>query len=224
MPERLAELNLENIAGPHRSQPVYMLGEDLGMARGVFLMIHGRGATAGSLLSLSGEIQSPGLSFVAPQAAGHSWYPYSFLEPLERNQPHLDSALAVLDSLVAQLETAVKTTQQIFLLGFSQGACLALEYTRRSPRRYGGVFGLSGGLIGPPGTEFETTGSLAGTPVFLGCSDRDPHIPAWRVKESSQVFENLQAEVTQRLYPGLGHTVNMDEITFINEITRQALQ
>lgn len=156
-------------------------------------MAHGRGATAPSLLSLGAEIPLPELAFVAPQAAGYTWYPYSFLEPLERNQPHLDSALAVLDSLVQQVEKLGKDPRQIFLLGFSQGACLVLEYTRRYPRRYGGVFGLSGGLIGPPGTRFEGDGSLAGTPIFLGCSDHDPHIPASRVRESSQALQAMGA-------------------------------
>lgn len=223
MPELLTGLTLDNIPGPHRSQPVYALGEGLKTAQAVFVMIHGRGATAESLLSLSGEIRAPGLAFIAPQASGYTWYPYSFLEPLESNQPHLDSALAAVDSLITQLEDLGKPTQQIFLLGFSQGACLAVEYVRRHPRRYGGLFGLSGGLIGPPGTKFEAAGSLEGTPVFLGCSDQDPHIPAWRVQESGQVFELMQAEVTQRLYPGLGHTVNLDEIKVINTITNQSL-
>lgn len=224
MPDLTAALDLANVPGPHRGQPVFAQGAPLEQARGVFIMAHGRGATAPSLLSLGAEIPLPELAFVAPQAAGYTWYPYSFLEPLERNQPHLDSALAVLDSLVQQVEKLGKDPRQIFLLGFSQGACLVLEYTRRYPRRYGGVFGLSGGLIGPPGTRFEGDGSLAGTPIFLGCSDHDPHIPASRVRESSQALQAMGAQVTEKLYGDLGHAVNADELYHINQITRQALQ
>jgi predicted esterase len=154
---------------------------------------------------------------VAPQAAGYSWYPYSFLAPMQQNEPWLSSALARIGEVVAQLEAEGVPEERIVLLGFSQGACLSLEYAARNPRRYGAVIGLSGGLIGPPGTPRNYPGSLAGTPVFLGCSDRDPHIPRERVDETAEVLRTMGGEVTERIYPAMGHTVNQDEVDFVRQ-------
>jgi len=178
-------------------------------------MVHGRGATAESILTLADEFGRPDLAYLAPQAHGYAWYPYSFLSPMEQNEPGLSSGLATLGDLLERITAAGVPPERTILLGFSQGACLSLEFAARNARRYGGVIGLSGGLIGPPGTPRDYAGSLAGTPVFLGCSDRDPHIPRQRVDESAQVLTGLGGEVTERIYPAMGHTVNEDEIEFV---------
>lgn len=208
----------ESFQGPHQDQPVLIAGEPLEQARAAMIMVHGRGATARDILSLAGEFDASGFAFLAPQAAGNTWYPNSFLKPIPSNEPGLSSGLAVLSALVEQLEDAGIPAERTILLGFSQGACLATEFVARNARRYGGVAGLSGGLIGPDGTPRDYPGSLDGTPVFLGCSDVDFHIPKERVEESAEVLERLGGSVTMRLYPGMGHTVNQDEITEVQRI------
>jgi phospholipase/carboxylesterase len=190
-------------------------GEPLNRARAAMVMVHGRGASAESILDLAVELHQPGFAYLAPQAAGDTWYPYSFLAPLARNEPGISSGLAAIANVLAQVAQAGIPLERTMLLGFSQGACLALEFVARNARRYGGVAGLSGGLIGPDGTPRDYPGSLAGTPVFLGCSDVDFHIPKGRVELSAQVLQRLGANVTMRLYPGMGHTVNQDEIDFV---------
>jgi len=176
------------------------------------VLVHGRGATAESILTLVPELDVPDIAYLAPQAPGNTWYPESFLAPLQRNEPWLSDALRILDDAVQELEGKGIPKSRIALLGFSQGACLMLEFAARNAARYGALVGWSGGLIGPRGTPRTYAGSFQGTPVFLGCSDRDPHVPAWRVEETEEVLERLGAEVTLRLYPGLGHTVNEDEL------------
>jgi phospholipase/carboxylesterase len=203
------------VRGPHQSQPIMTAGEPLNRARAAMVMVHGRGASAESILDLAVELHQPGLAYLAPQAAGDTWYPYSFLAPLARNEPGLSSGLAATANVLAQVAQAGIPLERTMLLGFSQGACLALEFVARNARRYGGVAGLSGGLIGPDGTPRDYPGSLAGTPVFLGCSDVDFHIPKERVELSAQVLQRLRANVTMRFYPGMGHTVNQDEIDFV---------
>ena len=165
--------------GPHQGQPILTAGEPLERASAAMVLIHGRGATARDILSLVPELgqSRSGFAFLAPQAAGNSWYPHSFLAPIGSNEPGLSSALTVVAATLARVEEAGIAPERAILLGFSQGACLALEYAARHARRWGGVVGLSGGLIGPDGTPRDYPGSLAGTPVFLGCSDVDPHIP-----------------------------------------------
>jgi predicted esterase len=181
-------------------------------ARLAVILVHGRGASPEDILGIADEIGVDDVSYLAPAAPGGSWYPYSFLAPFEQNEPHLSAALGTLDRLVAELGVALVPTERIALLGFSQGACLSLEYAARHARRYAGVIGFSGGLIGPPGTPRTYPGSLAATPVFLGCSDVDPHIPIERVKETATVLGDLGAAVDARIYPGMGHTINRDEI------------
>ena len=176
------------------------------------VMVHGRGATAESILELREEWGYPELAYVAPQAAGFSWYPDRFLAPLAANEPWLSSALGRLGETLEELSAAGIPSERTILLGFSQGACLASEFAARNPRRYGGIAGLSGALIGPPDEPRELAGSLAGTPVFLGCSDRDPHIPRASVDQTAERLRGIGAEVTERIYPGLGHTVNGDEV------------
>jgi predicted esterase len=200
---------------PHRTQPVIEGGAPLQRAKAVVLMLHGRGADAESMLALADVLAPPGLACLAPQAAGHSWYPYPFTAPIERNEPWLSSALRAVERLLERLADAGFAAERVALLGFSQGACLGLEYAARHARRYGGVIGLSGGLIGPEGTPRVYPGSLAGTPAFLGCSDVDPHIPLARVRETTAVLRRLGALVTERIYPGMGHLINDDEIGFV---------
>ncbi|HEU5169769.1 MAG TPA: alpha/beta hydrolase [Gemmatimonadales bacterium] len=196
----------------HSKPVVRTLGLPLREARAAMIMLHGRGATAESILTLADAIHAPGFAYLAPQAPGGTWYPFSFLAPLDRNEPALSAALATVGALVDSVTAAGLGPERAFLLGFSQGACLALEYAARHARRYGGLVGLSGGLIGPEGTPRDYGGTLDGTPVFLGCSEVDPHVPAERVRETVRVLERLGGRVTMRLYPGTAHAVNEDEI------------
>jgi predicted esterase len=185
------------------------------------VLVHGRGASPEDILSLAHEFDQPDFAYLAPQAAGYTWYPYSFLAPVANNEPGISSGLGVIGGLLARLGDAGISPARCFLLGFSQGACLATEFAARNARRYGGVIGLSGGLIGPEGMPRADSGSLEGTPVFLGCSDVDPHIPKTRVLETAQALEALGGAVTMRLYPGMGHMVNPDEIAFVQEMMQQ---
>jgi predicted esterase len=205
----------------HAGQPVLSAGPQPEQASGTIILVHGRGASAEDILSLYGELDAPDFAALAPQAAGAAWYPRSFLSPMEQNQPYLDSALRRLQSLVDDLLQRGVRSEQIVVAGFSQGACLSSEFAARNARRYGGVIALSGGLIGPPGTPRDYAGSLAGTPVFLGCSDVDPHIPWARVEESAQVFQKMGAEVDLRKYPGMPHTVNDDELEAFRAVLRK---
>lgn len=191
---------------------VALAGEPLDRAHAVMLMVHGRGATAESILSLASELAQPGFAYLAPQAPGYAWYPNSFLAPIASNEPHLSAALDMLDATLAQIVAAGIPLERVMLLGFSQGACLMLEYVARHATRYGGIVGLSGGLIGPDGTPREYQGSLDGTPVFLGCSDIDPHVPKARVDLTAETLRRLGGDVTERIYPRMGHTVNEDEL------------
>lgn len=202
-------------SGPHAGAQVYVAGTPLAEARAAMIMIHGRGASAREILSLRQLWRADGIAYLAPQAAGATWYPQRFMEPLESNEPWLSSALALLAELVARVGEAGIPPERVVLLGFSQGACLATEFAARNARRWGGVVGLSGGLIGPEGTPRDYPGSLAATPIFLGCSDVDFHIPKERVIESAEVLGRLGGEVDLRLYPGMGHEVNQDEIAWV---------
>jgi len=204
--------------GPHQGQPVLTAGEPLDKAKAAMIMVHGRGASAEDILSLTPELNQPGFAYLAPQAAGYAWYPNSFLAPIASNEPGLSSGLAVIASLLEKLAEAGIPPERTILLGFSQGACLSLEFAARNARRYGGLAGLSGGLIGPDGTPRDYPGSLDGTPVFLGCSDVDPHVPKKRVELSAEVLQRLGGNVTTRLYTRMGHTVNRDEIRQVQDI------
>jgi len=208
------------IPGPHQEQPVLFAGEPLETAHAAMILLHGRGASAEDILELATEFPAPGFAYLAPQAAGHEWYPFSFMAPLDSNEPGLSSGLAVIATLLDQIAGVGIPAERTILLGFSQGACLLLEFTARNARRYGGVVGLSGGLIGPSGTPRDYPGSLEHTPIFLGCSDVDFHIPKARVELSAEVLHQLGGDVTLRLYPNLGHTVNRDEVRSVREIVR----
>ena len=204
---------------PHAGQPVLRAGADPRAAQAAMIMIHGRNAAPANILDLVPVLARPEFLYVAPAASGGTWYPFSFMAPRQQNEPGISSGLFVIDSLVNDLMAQGFAPEKIMLLGFSQGACLTSEFAIRHPRRYGGVMVLSGGLIGPPGTTWDdVTTSLDGTPVFLGCSDVDSHIPAERVLESEVVFRRIGASVTRKLYPGMGHTVIGDEIEQVQRV------
>jgi phospholipase/carboxylesterase len=197
---------------PHSKERVLMAGEPLKSATGAIIAVHGRGASPEDIVPLAEAIAPPGVAILAPAAAGNTWYPYPFLAPTEQNEPYLSSALRRVNNLIVDLIGRGIPAERIAILGFSQGACLALETAARNPRHYAGLIGFTGGLIGPPGTRFDYAGSLAETPVFMGSSDVDPHIPKARFEESADALSRLGAAVDARLYPGMAHTVNRDEL------------
>ncbi len=200
---------------PHQGQPVLTAGEPLDRAKAAAVMIHGRGADAQSILMLADELCQPEFAYLAPQAEGNTWYPNRFLAPISSNEPWLASALTAVADVLSQVTEAGLPSERTMLLGFSQGACLTLEFVARNARRYGGVAGLSGGVIGPDGTPRDYAGSLDGSPIFLGCSDVDFHIPKERVHHTAEVLQRLGGDVTVRLYPNMDHTINEDEKDFV---------
>lgn len=204
--------------GPHQGARILTGGAPVASARGALILTHGRGATAESILTLAPLLGADDLAWFAPQASGNTWYPFSFLSPISQNEPGISSGIQLLAELVASIERQGIAAERIALAGFSQGACLTLEFSARHARRYGALVGFSGGLIGPDGTPRDYAGSLAGTPVFLGCSDIDSHIPLPRVHESARVLEGLGGAVDERIYPGMGHQVNDDEIAAVRAI------
>jgi predicted esterase len=187
-------------------------------------MVHGRGAAPENILELVPRLDRPEFSYVAPAAANNSWYPYSFMAETAANEPGLSSALEMLKALVESIVSNGMPRSRILLLGFSQGACLTCEFAVRNAARYGGVIAYTGGLIGPPGTTWNDEGSFDGTPVFLGCSDVDSHVPKSRVDESAAVFTRMGAAVIERIYPGMGHIVNEDEISFTQTLLDTLMQ
>lgn len=182
------------------------------------ILVHGRNAAPANILDLARRIEQDGLTWLAPAAAGRTWYPLSFLARIEENEPGVSSGLAVLAALVARVEAAGVPRSRIVVGGFSQGACLASEFAIRHASRFGGLLLFSGGAIGAPGTTWTYPGSFDGTPVFLGCSDIDAHVPEPRVRETATVFERMGANVTLRIYPGMGHVVTDDELVFAREL------
>ena len=205
------------MAGPHQGQPVLERGEPLERATAAMVLVHGRGATAEDILiDCKPLLEEPGFAFLAPRAEGNSWYPNPFTAPLESNEPWLSAALEVVDGLLARIERTVPA-DRVILLGFSQGACLTLEYAARRPRRYGAVVGLSGALIGPVGVARDYPGSLAGTPVLLACGSRDPHVSTEQVEAAGAVLRRLEGEVAVRIYPGMEHVVSADEVALVEQ-------
>jgi len=207
---------------PHAMQPAYAAGVPLGGARAAMIMIHGRGATAQSILELAPALLTSDVAYLAPQAAGGAWYPYGFMSPIAQNEPGISSGMRTIARLLSHVAAAGIPAERTFLLGFSQGACLASEFVARNAKRYGGLAVLSGGLIGPDDTPRDYAGSLGGTPVFLGCSDVDFHIPEARVRETGRVLDTLGGAVDLRIYPGMGHTVNDDEIAAVRTMLKPA--
>jgi predicted esterase len=219
MTERAEQLSLRREAPPpHGGARIVTAGVPLDEARGAMVLVHGRGATADDIIGLRDEWRAAGFAFVAPQAAEFTWYPRTFLSPLEQNEPNLSSGLALLGAIVDEIGNRGVPAGRQILLGFSQGGCLVLEFAGRFARRWGGVVGLSAGLIGPPGRRWNFKGSLDQTPVFLGCSDVDPHIPRSRVEESAAELKRIGGEVELRIYPGLGHTINRDELAHVQRV------
>jgi predicted esterase len=203
---------------PHRGQPVLATGAPLSEAKGAVIMIHGRGAGAEDIIGLSGAIDRPNLAYLAPEAAGRVWYPRPFMTPVAGNEPWLTSAKGVISALLAEIARNGIPLERTALLGFSQGACLSLEYAARNPARYGGVLALSGGLIGEAIPLSSYSGSLEGTPVLVACSDVDQFIPLQRVQDSAAVMAHLGADVTERIYPRMGHTIVPDEVAQVRRI------
>lgn len=208
---------------PHANSPVYAAGATLEDASAAMILIHGRGATAEDILSLSVHLNFPTMAYLAPQAEGYTWYPNRFIVPVEANEPYLSAALAKVDGLVKHVEARGIPLEKIFIGGFSQGACLASEYVIRNPRAYGGLLAFSGGYIGALGSPREPVGDLSGMPAFLGCSDVDPHIPLQRVQETTALLKAMGADVTERIYPRMEHTIIDDEIERARELVAKRL-
>ena len=205
---------------PHGGQPVLHAGPAIADARLVCILLHGRGASAEDILGLASELSVSDVAFLAPQAAGGTWYPYSFLAPIQQNEPYLSSALGSVERLLDGLTGKRIARERIAIAGFSQGACLTLEFAARNAGRYAAVVALTGGLIGPPGTSRDYPGVFDGTPVFIGSSDVDPHVPLERVHESTAILRKMGALVDERIYPGMPHTVNQDEIHALDALLK----
>ena len=203
-------------ADPHAGQPVLRSGPPPEDARLVAILLHGRGASAEDILGLAHQFTASDVAYVAPQAARSTWYPYSFLAPIPENEPWLGSALRVVAGLVEDLNQQGIPSDRLVVMGFSQGACLTLEFAARHARRYAAIVAFTGGLIGPPGSPRDYVGDFAGTPVFIGSSDVDPHVPLERVREATVVFRRLGATVDERIYPRMGHTINADELEAVD--------
>jgi phospholipase/carboxylesterase len=205
---------------PHRNSPVLYAGVPLAEAAGAVILLHGRGGTAEDILSLAAEFDVRQLAYVAPEAAGNSWYPFSFLSPIEKNEPWLGSALRKVQTTIGSVEEAGIVAEKIVLCGFSQGACLATEYVARHARRYGGLIAFAGGLVGPPEADLSHPGDLAGTPVFFGSADPDPHVPWKRVQHSADVLAEMGASVTAKRQEGRPHTITHEDIEFAKKLIR----
>lgn len=204
--------------GPHQGQQLVTAGTPLSDAEAAMILVHGRGATARSIVQMGEEVHREGVALLAPQAARNTWYPNSFLAPVEQNEPGRSSGLRAVGDAVDRAAKAGIDRERVLLLGFSQGACLASEYVARNPRRYGGLVALSGGLIGETVDPASYEGDVAGTPVFVGCSDVDPHIPLERVEATAEAFELLNGDVDKRIYEGMGHGVNEDELDGVADL------
>jgi phospholipase/carboxylesterase len=207
---------------PHKDTPVRHFGKALKEASGAVILLHGRGGSAEDILSLARELYFPELAYLAPQAAGNTWYPNSFLAPIAQNEPWLTSALRKVESTLQMANEAGISTDRIAVAGFSQGACLATEFMARHPQRYAGLIALTGGLIGPPGADLTHAGDLAGTPAFFGSGDPDPHVPWQRVQQSATIFTEMGAAVTSRRYANRPHTISREEIAEATKLMHDA--
>ncbi|HEX5284373.1 MAG TPA: alpha/beta hydrolase [Bryocella sp.] len=206
----------------HSDQPVLHAGTPLAEARGAVVLLHGRGGSAEDIMSLAQPLCREGLAYFAPQAAGHTWYPNSFLAPHEANEPWLSSALKKVDSVVAEIEAAGIPRDRIVIAGFSQGACLATEFVASNPARYAGLIAFTGGLIGPPDADLHHEGSVAGTPALFLSGDPDPHVPWQRVQASAAELERMGAVITARRYPGRSHTITPEEVELARTLIHEA--
>ena len=193
-------------------------GTNLKEAKKVLVLLHGRGSTAEDIIGLAGELNVKDFALVAPQATNYTWYPYSFLAPVKQNEPWLTSAIQLLADVVADIKKMGISEENIYFAGFSQGACLTLEFVTRNARRWGGVAAFTGGLIGDKIYNENYNGDFGGTPVFVGSSDPDPHVPAERVNASARIMISMNANVTEKIYPNMGHTISVDEIAQANKL------
>lgn len=216
-------MTIDNDNDPHGSGQVLSIGVSLKEATGAMILLHGRGASASDILRLGQEIAPPGVSLMAPEAANHTWYPYSFLAPLSQNEPGVSSALRLILGLVDKCEAFGIPSQRVAIVGFSQGACLASEFVARYPRRFAGLIAFTGGLLGPPGSNLQHSGSLAGTEVLLSAGDQDPHVPWQRVEETAERFRDMEALVKVDKYPGKPHSVSAIEVSAARNILYSAL-
>jgi len=207
----------------HEGQPMLEAGASLADASIAMIVLHGRGASGEDAIDLGRLFTrtTKNVALLAPQAAGGTWYPQRFFASLDENEPYLTSAIGVVAEIIEELPARGFEREQVMLVGFSQGACLALEFAARHPHRYAGIVGLSGAVIGPPGTKREAEGSLKKTPIFLGCSDRDPHVPLPSVRESAVLLRELGGDVTERIYPGMPHIVSEDEIAVVTGLVER---
>lgn len=212
------------MSGPHGDQPLVTAGAPLEVAEAALVLVHGRGARAQNFVQMADEFHQHGVAYLAPQAARNTWYPNAFTAPIESNEPERSSGLQAIDNAVSEATDSGLPSDRVMILGFSQGACLASEYVAHTPRRYGGLAVLSGGLMGRSVDLAEYDGDLESTPVFFGCSDDDPYIPERRVHASSAIFEQLNGDVTKRLYEGLGHGINRDERESVSEMVANLLK
>ena len=208
---------------PHRDQPVRAAGASLTQAAAAVVLLHGRGASAEDILGLAGEMYDERIAYLAPEAADHRWYPYSFMAPIAENEPWLSSALAKVGAVVKLAVDGGVPLERIFLCGFSQGACLSTEFIARHPARYGGLVALTGGLIGPADADLHHAGDLAGMPALFSSGDPDPHVPWSRVMASAKEFTAMGAEVETQRYPGRPHTVLPQEIEAARELIFKSL-
>ena len=206
----------------HRDGPVRQFGKPLADASGAIILLHGRGGSAENILMLAGDLYLPQLAYLAPQAAGNSWYPNSFLAPVAQNEPWLTSALYKVEATLQMANDAGVCADRIVIAGFSQGACLATEFAARHPRRYAGLIAFTGGLIGPPGADLTHEGDLAGTPALFSSGDPDPHVPWQRVEESARILAEMGAAVTSRRLTNRPHTISSQEIDLANRLIRAA--
>ena len=201
-------------------------GKELNVAGKVLIMLHGRGASAEDILSLASHLEVKDFSLLAPQATNNTWYPYSFLTPPTQNEPWLSSALDLVKELVTDLYSKGIPSENIYFLGFSQGACLTLEFVTRNANKYGGVVAFTGGLIGDKIYGANYKGDFKGTPVFIGTSSPDPHVPVERVYATTHILRDMNAVVTEKIYDNMGHTISQDEIDNANKLVfnRQTVQ
>ena len=206
------------VSDPHRDQPVLTLGAELTQAAGAIILLHGRGASAEDILGLATEMYDERFAYLAPQAAGHAWYPNSFMAPLKKNEPWLSSALAKVGTIVEQAVNAGLSRERLFVCGFSLGACLSSEFVARNPARYGGLIAFTGGLIGPPDADLHHEGDLGGMPALFSSGDPDPHVPWSRVLASAEEFTAMGAAVKTQRFPGRPHTVLPQEIKSAREL------
>ena len=210
------------MSGPHGLSKVVSVGDPVAEATGAVVLLHGRGGSAQDILGLANAFGGLGLAFIAPEAAGHTWYPQSFLAPRTANEPYLSSALDKIQRVVDGLVAGGIPTERIVLCGFSQGACLSTEFVASHPARYAGLIAFTGGLVGPPGSDLHHAGELHGTPALLLSGDPDPHVPWARVEESATQLRSMGAEVTAVRYAGRPHTVSEDEIARARALLEKA--